>query len=114
MRISDWSSDVCSSDLAAARPTGFALRDSARRLTWAEVKARVDGCAAALDASGLDKGERVSLWLSNRVEATIAFLACARQGYVCNPSLHRTYTVEAILGLEIGRASWRERVCQYV
>lgn len=84
---------------AAARPDGFALRDSARRLSWAEVKARVDGCAAALAASRLDKGERVSLWLSNRVEAVIAFLACARQGYVCNPSLHRNYTVEEILGL---------------
>jgi len=84
---------------ASGRPGDFALRDSARRLTWAEVKARVDGCAAALAGAGLDKGERVSLWLSNRVEAPIAFLACARQGYVCNPSLHRNYTVEEILRL---------------
>jgi acyl-CoA synthetase len=84
---------------AAARPEGFALRDSTRRLSWAEVKARVDGCAEALAGAGLDRGERVSLWLSNRVEAAIAFLACARQGYVCNPSLHRNYTVEEILGL---------------
>ena len=84
---------------AAARPDGNALRDSARRLSWSELKVRVDGCAASLAASGLEKGERVSLWLSNRVEAAIAFLACARQGYVCNPSLHRNYTVEEVLGL---------------
>lgn len=84
---------------AEARPQAYALRDSARRLTWAEVKAQVDGCAAALAATGLDKGERVSLWLSNRVETVIAFLACAREGYVCNPSLHRNYTVEEIVGL---------------
>lgn len=78
---------------AAARPADYALRDSTRRLTWAEVKDWTDGCAAALVAAGVDKGERVSLVLSNRVEAVVAFLACARQGYVCNPSLHRNYTV---------------------
>ena len=27
------------------------------------------------------------------------FLACSRQGYVCNPSLHRNYTVAEILEL---------------
>src|SRR5258708_39186118 len=28
----------------------------------------------------------------NRVEAIVAFLACAREGFACNPSLHRTFT----------------------
>jgi acyl-CoA synthetase len=84
---------------AAARPADYALRDSTRRLTWEELKDWTDGCAAALAAAGVDKGERVSLLLSNRVEAVIAFLACARQGYVCNPSLHRNYTVAEILTL---------------
>ena len=27
------------------------------------------------------------------------YLACSRNGYACNPSLHRTYTVEEIAGL---------------
>ena len=84
---------------AAARSAAYALRDSTRWLTWAEVKAWVDGCAGALTTAGVEKGERVSLWLSNRVEAVVAFLACARQGYVCNPSLHRNYTVAEVLTL---------------
>lgn len=86
-------------DQAAARPDALALRDRERRLTWAEVKRWTDAVAAELDAAGVDKGERVSVWLSNRAEAVIVFLACARNGYVCNPSLHVNYTVDEILGL---------------
>src|SRR3546814_18443878 len=39
MRISDWSSDVCSSDLREPRPTsrGRALRNAKRRMTLTEI-----------------------------------------------------------------------------
>lgn len=84
---------------AAERPDDWALRDSARRLSWQQLLTWVDQTAAHLAAQGLRPGERVSLWLSNRVEVVVAFLACARQGYVCNPSLHQNYTVEEILTL---------------
>ncbi len=30
--------------------------------------------------------------MSNRAEAIVTFLACAREGIACNPSLHRTFT----------------------
>src|ERR1043166_2678248 len=87
---------------AAARgPDAFAWRDSRRRLTWAELLALVDAVAADLDAAGLKRGERVAVWLPNRVEAVAVQLACSRQGYVCNPSLHRNYTVAE----KIGKAS---------
>lgn len=49
--------------------------------------------------AGLRSGERVGLWLSNWLEALVAFIACARNGYVCNPSLHRNYTVEEVVNL---------------
>jgi acyl-CoA synthetase len=39
------------------------------------------------------------VWLPNRVEAVIAFLACSRNGYVCNPSLHQNYTVAEVVQL---------------
>ena len=39
------------------------------------------------------------MWLPNRVEAAIVFLACSRNGYVCNPSLHQNYTVGEIVTL---------------
>src|SRR5207248_10191293 len=84
---------------AARRPEAFALRDAARRLCWAELQAMVDAVAADLDEAGLKRGERVAVWLPNRVEAVAVFLACSRQGYVCNPSLHRNYTVAEILEL---------------
>src|SRR5205823_14458426 len=87
---------------AARRPAAFALRDSRRRLTWAELQTIVDAVAADLDAADLKRGERVAVWLPNRVEAVAVLLACSRQGYVCNPSLHRNYTVAEIVEL-LGR-----------
>src|SRR5439155_9950308 len=86
-------------DHAAGRPGDFALRDGARRLTWGALKTMVDAVAADLDDAGLKRGERVAVWLPNRVEAVAIFLACSRQGYVCNPSLHRNYTVAEIVEL---------------
>src|SRR5213076_95777 len=84
---------------ATRRPDAFALRDSRKRLTWAELLALVDAVAADLDDAGLKRGERIAVWLPNRVEAVAVQLACSRQGYVCNPSLHRNYTVAEIVEL---------------
>src|SRR6266404_9800738 len=89
-------------DHAARRPDDFALRDGARRLTWRALLALVDAVAADLDEAGVKRGERVPVWLPNRVEAVAVLLACSRQGYVCNPSLHRNYTVAEIVEL-LGR-----------
>jgi acyl-CoA synthetase len=87
---------------AERRPTAFALRDGARRLTWRELRDMVDRVAGELHRAGLKRGERVAVWLPNRVEAVAIFLACSRQGYVCNPSLHRNYRVGEIVEL-LGR-----------
>lgn len=84
---------------ATERGNAFALRDAHRRLTWAELIAWVDVVASDLDTAGLRSGDRVSVWLPNRLESTVVFLACARNGYICNPSLHQNYTVEEIVGL---------------
>ncbi|WPZ33016.1 class I adenylate-forming enzyme family protein [Thalassobaculum sp. OXR-137] len=84
---------------AAARPDAKAVRDSARHLTWGQLKDWVDTIADSLHEAGVVTGERVALWASNRVEVVASFLACSRNGYVCNPSLHRNYTVEEIAGL---------------
>src|SRR5260370_5708384 len=84
---------------AGERPQAPALRDSRHRLTWSEILAWTDGVAADLAAQGLAGGDRVSIWLSNRVEAGIAFLAWPRRGYACNPSLHRAYTPSEVVQL---------------
>ncbi len=77
---------------AEERPEAIALQDGRRKLTWAALQGWVDGVAADLRAKGLVGGDRVSIWMSNRIEAIVMFLACAREGLACNPSLHRTFT----------------------
>lgn len=83
-------------DLAAKhareRPDDWAIRDSARRLTWAEFLALIDRIAGHLAAAGVKPGERVSLRLSNRVEGVAALIAASSIGAVANPSLHQNYT----------------------
>ena len=84
---------------ANERPEHFALRDSKHRLTWLELKNWVDSVAHDLDETGVPAGGRVSIWLPNRVESVVTFLACSRNGYVCNSSLHQNYTVGEIIEL---------------
>ena len=81
---------------ARERPTSCALRDADLRLTWREVIEWTDSVAEALHRKGLRPGDRVAVWLPNVVQATIVFLACSRNGYVCCPSLHQNYTVDEI------------------
>src|SRR3546814_9427325 len=77
MRISDWSSDVCSSDLAGAR---FPFAES------------LGGCVIELSVSplGFAKPDR-------------------QRRRLRDPGDQRSERIP-----EIGRASCRERVCQYV
>ena len=92
-----WQSDTLYSLLARwadERGGRSAISDPWRCLTWRELKAEVDTVAAALHAVGLQAGDRVSVWMGNRVEAVAVFLACSRNGYVYNTSIHHTYTVD--------------------
>ncbi|WP_298233555.1 class I adenylate-forming enzyme family protein [uncultured Azohydromonas sp.] len=81
---------------ADERGTAHALRDATRRLSWSAVVAWADAVAADLHEAGLRSGDRVSVWLPNRLESVIVLLACSRNGYVCNPSLHQNYTVAEV------------------
>lgn len=84
---------------AAARPDAPFLRDARRQLSYAQALAWVDSIAARLEAAGLQEGDRVCLSLPNRVEAPLVFLACSRNGYVCNPSLHQNFTTDEAITL---------------
>ncbi len=84
---------------AAQRPAAFALRDSRARIDWAGLKARVDAAAESLHRAGVRRGQRVSVWLPSRIEGVVVLLACARNGYICNPSLHQNYTVAEVIQL---------------
>ena len=86
-------------DHAAARPAAFALRDAVHRLSWSELLAWVDGVAEDLHRAGVKRGQRVSVWVPSRAEAIVILLACSRNGYVCNPSMHQNYTTGEVLEL---------------
>ncbi|SEJ66212.1 acyl-CoA synthetase [Sphingobium sp. AP50] len=97
-----WADDTFYTLLARAADTKHdrpALQDGTKTFTWRELLLRVDAMADDLVQSGLVAGDRVSLWLSNKIEAIVVFLACSREGFACNPSLHRTYTCAEIIDL---------------
>src|SRR3546814_2029019 len=77
MRISDWSSDVCSSDLLEKR------------------RAALEGKVAVIKVGGATETEIEEKKF--RVDDAVAAVKAALED-----------------GIEIGRASCRERVCQYV
>jgi acyl-CoA synthetase len=84
---------------AVERPDHFALRDARVRLTWRELLAWVNTVAEHLHRAGVRRGQRVAVWLPSRAESVVTLLACARNGYICSPSLHRNYTVAEIVEL---------------
>ena len=97
-----WTGDTFYSlmaDHAERAPDAKALRDGRHHLDWRGLKARVDAFADDLISRDIVAGDRVSIWMSNRIEAVIAFLACSREGVACNPSLHKTYTCREVVDL---------------
>jgi len=96
---------------AAERGNRFACRDAGIRLTWLQMLIWVDAVASALNQAGLCEGDRVSVWLPSRVESIVVFLACSRNGYICNPSLHQNYTVAEIETL-LSRIDCRALIAQ--
>src|SRR3546814_18271171 len=105
MRISDWSSDVCSSDLVAAMLAQLhAVRDPAPQ--W-----RAGRLAAAVRADARDQLLRMRL----RIDAD-GQIWLERPGHQASPMSSNMTAATALVRIpaEIGRASGRERVCTYV
>src|SRR3546814_8317378 len=97
MRISDWSSDVCSSDLE--RQSGRTIKSPHGRELF------VDAQRGTFDGPRVFGIDAVALrHCLHRVIADIAVAQSAEQ------IVQHALTQRA----EIGRASCRERVCQYV
>src|SRR3546814_14291339 len=100
MRISDWSSDVCSSDLRIDGQMENILRD--KRL----VEAGID--TAVLNSLNVE----VSLHTSRLTEEGEARTSAGASYGVALTACILIYMF--IFLYEIGRASCRERVCKYV
>src|SRR3546814_20925687 len=93
MRISDWSSDVCSSDLfdeflthwAEDRPDRVAMREEGRVFTYGEIEDRTARVASALLAAGLKMGDRIA-WIGKNSDLYFTlFFGAARAGIVMAP-----------------------------
>src|SRR3546814_12223314 len=102
MRISDWSSDVCSSDLV-----GGAVHDPAVVAVCNDVGGFVFVGEVAGDGFEDIDGRYQSFDRAELIDDDDQLAACR---------LTRLYQVEYACGLvhQIGRATCRERVCQYV
>src|SRR3546814_2787772 len=125
MRISDWSSDVCSSDLADALYGFIEEAPDEMRAMYLLRYASIDpGAQVRTNVAKAHKAQRrdVQRWIeggqkagtvAKRVDAALASeLFCATVDgliyrWLVNPKI-------ASRELQIGRASGRERVCQYV
>src|SRR3546814_12901879 len=104
MRISDWSSDVCSSDLLQLRKYGLARVPRAEGGSRDELEV---GCLLSIraDQGGPEQFQR---------EAGAALQGFDRCGEgACRIARHPRGH-DHLSGDEIGRASCRERWCQYV
>lgn len=69
----------------ATQAAQLAVIDGETRLTWAQVGDQVQRLAAGLSAQGVQPGERVVLWLSNRHEFVVWWLAVLWCGAVAVP-----------------------------
>ena len=84
---------------AERSPDRPALRDRHRRLNWGEAIDAADRFAAELASRGIAAGQRVALWMPDRIDSAIALLACSRNGLVVCPSPHRNHTVAEVTEL---------------
>jgi len=82
-----WGSETFSTILAAraaAHPDRVALVDRGRRVTYAELRARIDRVSAGFAAFGIGRGDVVTIQLPNWAEFAYVFFALERLGAVAN------------------------------
>src|SRR3546814_5734090 len=97
MRISDWSSDVCSSDLSSPRPATVHLSGDPVGLTES---------ATSVSSSLVRR--------SLKLREVVYFPSFPINGDVFTPNVILMVGSSILIIGTIGRASCRERVCQYV
>jgi len=69
----------------SARRDAVGLEWNGREYTFGEIRARSDRTAAALAARGLTRGDRLCVYLANRIELIDLFLACVKLGVIFVP-----------------------------
>src|SRR3546814_10610541 len=102
MRISDWSSDVCSSDLA----------DEAVCIGPPQAAHSYLNMAAIISAAEVTQADAIHPGYGFLSENADFAESVEKSGFIfIGP---KPETIRLMGSKKIGRASWRERVCQYV
>src|SRR3546814_4689113 len=131
MRISDWSSDVCSSDLKSCAICDSAVAPCIGRMFSTlgtpppEAQADTERPAALIRSALKACAPTIFIWNTPAIFELAARGSNARRDRFANflrckgDALARTFyefllTIDAAQKTQIGRASCRERVCQYV
>lgn len=92
-------------DWALATPHRIAVEQAGgRAVSYAELDSRSDRLAQAFLGIGLQAGDRVAVWLDNRVEYVETYVACAKAGLVVVPVNIRFTAEEARFVLEDSEA----------
>src|SRR3546814_6929852 len=104
MRISDWSSDVCSSDL----PASAAGHPFLERREMAAVNIGTDG-AISVDGQRFEMKNKECLYIPMGSK-DVTFEGDGARFYLASLPAHKICPIKHVT--QIGRASCRERVCQ--
>ena len=84
----------------STRPNAVALEWACQEYTFADLDRRANRMAQELNARGLGVGDRLAIYLPNRIEYIDLFLACTRLGVIVVPInvLYRDREMSHILG----------------
>src|SRR3546814_3071756 len=85
MRISDGSSDVCSSDLPTLEPESVAGRYQGTETSWGQLGLVADGILECLAAAGVPEGSSIG-WIARNDPALLgALIGLIKGGYTVSP-----------------------------
>src|SRR3546814_9285744 len=107
MRISDWSSDVCSSDLETAQRLKNCVRSS-------DTVARLGGDEFTIILSNLNDSATLEYVAQNILDRLTEPFRLGDEMVYLSTSIGITIYPDDATDVEIGSASCRERVWQYV
>src|SRR3546814_11704780 len=98
MRISDWSSDVCSSDLDGLQQAAV-----------------LDGCGQCINLGLVELPANLrGVWINVIERKALKPSSCIELGIRGDGRNVQRVHIEVGKALQIGRASWRERVRKYL
>lgn len=84
-------------------PDEVAISFENRNLTWRELDLRAGAFAGTLGNLGVQKGERVGLFMNNRIEFVEVLVACMYTGAICVPL--NTRLTESEVATQVSKSS---------